>query len=276
MSGLSLDRYVSQGVTLLGDRRCPGGVTFSFTERTGGVSLPPLASLNLGLYSGDDPAAVAENRRRALVAMGVPEEHVGRLVSPHQVHGTHVCVVRSAEPEALEAAREEALAGCDAVVCMTAGVPVLLVYADCLPVVLAAPGAFAVAHSGWRGTIGRISALALDVLCAETGCVPEQVQAYIGPHITGEDYEVSPELLQQFVDEFGESVARPGTRLDLAAAVRIALVERGVPEEQVLDSGLSTMQDTSRFYSYRAEAGTCGRIGAMAYMAPTELEGGDA
>ena len=45
MSDLSLDRYVSQGVTLLGDRRRPGGVTFSFTERTGGVSLPPLASL---------------------------------------------------------------------------------------------------------------------------------------------------------------------------------------------------------------------------------------
>lgn len=269
MSDLSLDRYVSQGVTLLGDRRRPGGVTFSFTERTGGVSLPPLASLNLGLYSGDDPAAVAENRRRALVAMGVPEEHVGRLVSPHQVHGTHVCVVRSAEPEALEAVREEALAGCDAVVCTAAGVPVLLVYADCLPVVLCAPGAFAVVHSGWRGTIARISAKALAVLCEVSGVTPAEVNAYVGPHIAGEDYEVSPELLARFVDEFGAGVALPGTCLDLGVAVRDTLLAAGIAPDAIAAVGVSTAQATDRFFSYRSTGGRCGRHGALAYLPAT-------
>ena len=65
-----LTRYAASGVTLLGDLRRPGGVTLAFTERTGGVSKPPYASLNLGSRCGDDPEAVAENRRRTLAALG--------------------------------------------------------------------------------------------------------------------------------------------------------------------------------------------------------------
>ena len=194
MEAPSLSRYVESGVTLLGDTRRPNGVTFAFTERTGGVSSAPYASLNLGSHCGDDPACVAENRARALAALGA-SAIADRLVEPRQVHGDEVVVVDSASPAALEQARELAQAGADAIVCTAPGVPVLLCFADCVPIVLTAPGGFAVVHSGWRGTLARIGAKALSVLCERAGCVPADVTAYVGPHVSGNDYEVSPELL---------------------------------------------------------------------------------
>ena len=67
--------------------------------------------------------------------------------------------------------------------------------ADCVPVILVAPGGFAVAHSGWKGTIARISARATEALCQATGAKSSEVKAYIGPHIGGADCEV---LLSSF------------------------------------------------------------------------------
>jgi len=265
MTAPALTRITASGVTLLGDERRPGGVTLAFTERTGGVSMPPYASLNLGSRCGDDPAAVAENRRRALGALGA-ERLLANLVEPRQVHGSDVVVVRSSEPSALAAAREEAALGRDAVVCTCADVPVLLCFADCVPIVLVAGGGFAVVHSGWRGTIARIGAKALGVLCAETGARPQDALAYVGPHILGGDYEVSHELCGRFVDEFGDG-ARVGERnLDLAFCVDAALADAGVPRTSIAHAGVSTPRATERFYSYRAEAGTCGRHAALAFM----------
>ena len=108
----------------------------------------------------------------ALVSMGNAAigaaAWAGSLVAPHQVHGDHVVRVTSAEPEELLARRREAREGADAVVCTVPHVPALLCFADCVPVVVCAPGGFAVAHSGWRGTIARIGAKAARALMDET------------------------------------------------------------------------------------------------------------
>ncbi len=263
----SLTRFTSHGVTLLGDTARPGGVTFAFTERGGGVSQGPYASLNLGSRCGDDPAAVARNRELALAAIGA-EGIAANLVEPKQVHGSEVVVVRSSEEGELESARDQAQAGADAVVCTAAGVPVLLCFADCVPVVLCAPGAFAVVHSGWRGTLARISAKALGVLCEEAGCEPSDVYAYVGPHILGADYEVSEELLATFTSEFGTIVHAAATtsNLDLSAAIACALEQAGLPAQNLVDPHVSTATNLGRFYSYRAEGGICGRHAAIAYL----------
>jgi YfiH family protein len=253
-------------VTLLGDRNCPGGVTFAFTERTGGVSEGAYASLNLGGRCEDVPEHVLENRRRALAALGA-EDLLANLVEPKQVHGARVVRVCSNEPEALAQAKAEAQEGADAIVCTAKGVPVLLCFADCVPVVLVAPGAFAVAHSGWKGTIARISQAAVLALCEAAGCEPADVRAYVGPHIGVADYEVSEELLERFVRAFGEKVRGRGRTLDLGAAVMGTLLEAGVPEGQIACVEDSTAASTDRFYSYRAEAGHTGRHGAIAFMA---------
>ena len=260
-----LSRFVSHGVTLLGDQRHPGGVTLAFTERTGGGSAPPYASLNLGDRCGDDPHAVAENRFRAIRAVGAGDWEA-RLVNPHQVHGDHVILVSSEDEASIDAAKRAASAGADAVVCVAPHVPVLLCYADCVPVVLVVGGGFAVVHSGWRGTAARVSGKALDVLLSATGRQAGEALAYIGPHIAGPDYQVSHELLQRFVGEFGPEVDCGGDRLDLARAIEATLEARGVPSASILDCGVSTSRSLDRFYSYRAEGGTCGRHGAIAFM----------
>ena len=263
----SLTRYTSHGVTLLGDTNRPGGVTFAFTERTGGVSTGPYASLNLGSRCGDDVVAVARNRELAFAAIGAAGI-ADNLVEPRQVHGDEVVVVRGSDPAELARAREQAQAGADAVVCTAPGVPVLLCFADCVPVVLTAPGAFAVVHSGWRGTLARIGAKALGVLCDEASCSPADVFAYVGPHIAGEDYEVSEELLATFTSEFGRivHVAATASNLDLSAAIACALVQAGLPAHNLVDTCDSTATNLGRFYSYRAEGGICGRHAAIAYL----------
>ena len=253
-------------MTLLGDWGRPGGVTFAFTERWGGVSEGAYASLNLGDACGDDLEAVTQNRLRAMEALGAAD-CADRLVNPLQVHGDHVVVVRDAREDALDAVRAEARAGADAVVCLVPDVPVLLCYADCVPVVLTAPGAFAVVHSGWKGTMARIGGKALEILCAEAGCGPAEVRAYVGPHIGVEDYEVSDELLATFEEAFGPSVRGEGRTLDLGFAVAAALKEGGVSEDRITCACESTASTTDRFFSYRASGGTCGRIGALAFIA---------
>lgn len=151
----NVSRVDHDGVTLV--EGATSDVRFAFTERTGGVSEDAYSSLNLGSHVGDDPFAVQENRRRALEAMGATEcEH--NLLVPNQVHGDHIVTVTSNGADDLEAVREQIAEGCDAIVCTAHDVPVLLCFADCVPVVLVAPGGFAVVHSGWKGTIARISA----------------------------------------------------------------------------------------------------------------------
>lgn len=261
----SLERYQSGEVTLLSDARVAGGVTFAFTERTGGVSEAPYASLNLGDACGDDPGRVAENRRRALGAIGA-DGLADRLVTPRQVHGDKVVRVASGDDGAVRAAAREAREGADAVVCTAECVPVLLCFADCVPVVLVCPGGFAVVHSGWRGTMARIVAKAARALAEQAGADAGEIRAYVGPHVLARDYEVSEELAARFAAEFGPDVIVGERNLDLSAALAATLAEAGVGEGAVAWCEDSTASTTPRFFSYRAEEGTCGRHGALAVM----------
>ena len=261
----SLERYQSGEVTLLSDARVAGGVTFAFTERTGGVSEAPYASLNLGDACGDDPGRVAENRRRALGAIGA-DGLADRLVTPRQVHGDKVVRVASGDDGAVRAAAREAREGADAVVCTAECVPVLLCFADCVPVVLICPGGFAVVHSGWRGTMARIVAKAARALAEQAGADAGEIRAYVGPHVLARDYEVSAELAARFAAEFGPGVIVGERNLDLSAALAATLAEAGVGEGSVAWCEDSTASTTPRFFSYRAEGGVCGRHGALAVM----------
>ena len=258
-----LARIECSGVHIVG---CvEGAITFGFTERTGGASASPYASLNLGTHVGDNPHAVAENRRRVLQAIGA-SSCAENLLVPNQVHGDHVAVVRSAAPSALEAVRAEIAEGADAIVCTVPDVPVMLCFADCVPVILTAPGGFAVVHSGWKGTYAGIAGTAARVLAQEASCAPSELCAYIGPHILGDEYEVSPELIDRFDARFENAHPRGSRLLDLSRCIVQALVEAGVPEASVVDTGLSTIRQNDRFFSYRAEGGTCGRHAAVAIM----------
>ena len=230
-----VSRVDHDGVTLV--EGTTSNVRFAFTERTGGVSEEPYSSLNLGSHVGDDPFSVQENRRRALDAMGAAEcEH--NLLVPNQVHGDRIVTVTSNGADDLEIIREQIAEGCDGIVCTAREVPVLLCFADCVPVVLVVPGGFAVVHSGWKGTIAHISAKACQ----------------------------AQELMDRFAAEFACIDASASRMLDLSAAIREALEGIGVATANIVDTELSTVRQNDRFFSYRNEGGTCGRHAAIGVM----------
>ena len=219
-----------------------------FTTRAGGVSEGPFAGLNLGGSTGDDVAAVRENRRRLLDALGFDPD---ALATVGQVHGTDVATV--AAPRHTPAH--------DGLVTDRRGLLLGVVVADCGAVLLAdaEAGVVGACHAGWRGTVGGIPAATVEAM-RRLGAEPTRLRAYVGPCIGPEDFEVGPEVAARFA---AAHVLHPPEKakphVDLAGAIAAQLREAGVPEAQIETEACSTF-DTARFYSYRAEGGTTGRM----------------
>lgn len=249
--------------------RARDGIVVAFTERTGGSSAGPYASLNLAGHVGDDPAAVDDNRSALLAALGIGDMRE-RLTVPEQVHGTAVLEVVGASVGmgAHAGARANAappVPGTDALLTAEADVPLMLCFADCVPVVVVATApvrAVAVVHAGWRGALGRLPGKAAERLAARAGCATSDLLAFVGPHIGPCHYAVDAGLLARFVGEFGDGVACDG-RFDLGAAVAGSLADMGLPPAAVESLGACTAERTGAFFSYRAE-GLTGRHGALA------------
>lgn len=267
----TLERVETGGVAVWTDPVLhESGVVVAFTERSSGVSAPPFESLNLATHVGDVPGAVDENRLRALAAVGL-ESLRAMLVTAEQVHGARVVTVGSADAGRGAFADSGAgpIEGVDALVTTVIGVPLMLCFADCVPVVLVAPGAgVAVVHAGWRGALAGIAGASALALAAGSAVPPGRISAYIGPHIGACHYQVGEEIMSHFVNTFG-TVARAGSGgLDLGFVVAASLRSAGVDPCNIASLGDCTAETTDRFFSHRAEAGLTGRHGALACILP--------
>jgi polyphenol oxidase len=219
------------------------GASVLFSSRRGGVSDGPFASLNLGRLTQDSDVAVDENRARLASAVGIPRE---RFLYGRQVH--EATVRRATEPPGPD--RPHAAEDGQATALTDAAA--LVFVADCLPVLLAAEGAVAALHGGWRGLAAGIlgeGVRALRELGAEG-----PVSAAIGPGAGGCCYEVGEEAHAAFAGYD----ARVGERnLDLKAVARAQLEAEGVA---VADTELCTMgADPGLFFSHRRDQGVTGR-----------------
>lgn len=224
-----------------------GGTVHGFFGRDGGVSVGPWASLNMSLSTGDDPARVLENRRRAAAALGAAGE---ALVIARQVHGT-TCVVAE-QPWGPDAAPEA-----DAIVSAVPGIVLGVTSADCAPVLLADPdaGVIGAAHAGWRGALDGILDSVVGTMTA-LGADPARTVAVVGPCIARASYEVGSEFRERFLAEDPASEAffieprrggRP--RFDLEGYVTARLARTGIGRIQAL--GIDTCADPARFFSFR-------------------------
>jgi len=231
----------------------PGGRVL-FTTRRGGVSQAPYDTLNLGLLTDDEPAAVSENRERLAALTGVPRE---RTLRGLQVHGGDVRRVREL-PDAA-AAPEDA----DGQATALAGIAAVVLTADCLPVALVAPGAVAMVHAGWRG-------LAAGVLAEGVAAVRElgaqgEVRAVIGPGAGPCCYETGPEVHAAF-EPYGPA-ARNGDNADLKHVARRQLECAAVSD--VHDVSLCTMcAAEGLFFSHRRDGGVTGRQAGVVWRVP--------
>ena len=226
------------------------GAAFAFTTREGGVSRPPFDSLNLGVHVGDDPDAVAENRRRVAEAAGVRD-----LVVATQVHGRDVAEVTGPwdgdPPEA------------DALVTRSRDVALGVLVADCTPVLLAAPaeGVVGVAHAGRKGMAAGV-ALALVEAMRDLGA--RTLVGRIGPSVCPRCYEVPLALREEVAEAHpvARSVTRHGTpSLDVAGAV----LEQLAPHCWALEQVDGCTAERPDLFSYRRD-GTTGRSAGLVWL----------
>lgn len=238
------------------------GVIAGFTDRHGGVSAPPYATLNLALHVGDDPARVAENRRRAAAAFGVRYES---LAGAEQVHGDAIGVVGPPP------ASGTAVGKYDALVTATPGTTLVVFTADCLPVLLADPKrrVIAAVHGGRRSTLLGLVPKTVACLRERFGTNPRDLVVALGPAARGCCYEVGEveraELAAFRPGDWREYAAPSGHAghwlLDLTGLTRALLAAAGVPAAAVAVYGGCAITDPD-YFSHRRE-GVTGRMGAF-------------
>ncbi|MDR7361277.1 peptidoglycan editing factor PgeF [Nocardioides marmoribigeumensis] len=233
-----------------------GPVGAAFTDRAGGVSTGPFASLNLAVRTDDDPAAVAENRRRAVAALtGSPQTPVALM---RQVHGDTVVTVSGPTTEPPEA---------DALVTAERGLVLVVQVADCVPVLLADPasGLVGAAHAGRNGLALGVVPRAVERL-HELGA--GRLTAWVGPHVCGGCYEVPAALRDEVAERVPSSYADTtwGTpSIDVGRGVRTQLAEAGVDDVRLVER--CTREDPD-LYSYRRDGALSGRLAGLVWVQP--------
>ncbi|WHS59513.1 peptidoglycan editing factor PgeF [Pseudomonas sp. G2-4] len=235
---------------LIPDWPTPGRVKACVTTRGGGVSLAPFDSLNLGDHVGDDPAAVAENRRRLT-------DHFA--ITPAWLQQVHGIAVVEADPAQVATA--------DASWTATPGIACAAMTADCLPVLFCnrAGTRVAAAHAGWRGLANGVLEATLDSLAVPA----DEILAWLGPAIGPQAFEVGPEVREAFIAQLPQAAQafvpshNAGKFLaDIYALARLRLSARGVTA--VYGGGLCTVTDP-RFFSYRRNPRT-GRFASLIWL----------
>jgi YfiH family protein len=249
----------------------PAGVQAVCTERAGGHSRGPWEGLNLGDHVGDDPLAVAANRRWLAQSLGV------RPVFLKQVHGLSVCRLLAQTPDGTVA---------DACWTDVPGLACTVMVADCLPVLLASADgrSVAAAHAGWRGLAGHDGQGILEALCAQWPAAHDRADraamtVWLGPCIGPQHFEVGQEVRQAFVaaDEGATVCFRPGVPAadgaqrhwaDLPALARRRLQRLGFERVTGNDGGPAwcTVSQSSRFFSHRRDTARLGGSGRMAAL----------
>lgn len=235
------------------DWPAPANVRAAMTTRTGGDSTGAFASFNLATHVGDDPVAVAENRRRLRDTLDLPAE-------PHwleQVHGADVAVVpgRPQRPA-------------DGAVTFDRGAVCAVMAADCLPVFLASRegDCAGLAHAGWRG----LAAGVVEAVIAKLDCDPQSLVAWLGPSIGPEAFEVGAEVRAAITagDPGAAAHFRDGRAghyfADLPALARRRLALAGVTD--VHGGHHCTHSEPARFFSHRRD-GRTGRMAALLWLA---------
>ena len=240
-----------------------GAVKHGFSTKLGGVSTGSCATMNISTTRGDDPEAVAENRRRIGAAIGVRPED---MTYTHQTHATNVAVVRAED-------RGRRFLETDGLVTNVPGICLVTFYADCVPLFLVDPvkKAIGLSHSGWRGTVGKMGKVTVQAMMREYGSRPEDIVAAIGPSICQDCYEVSEDVIDRFRDSFNEAVwpklfyrkENGKYQLDLWRANEEVFLEAGIRRENLAVTNLCTHCNQEVLFSHRATGEKRGNLSAF-------------
>lgn len=242
-------------------------IRHGFSTRVGGISKGTYNSLNLGLKTGDDKNNVKKNIKNFALAVGV---NYKKLVISDQVHGDVIKVIND-EDKGKGYLKERDYRGVDGLITNVIDIPLMTIFADCVPIFFVDPikKAIGVSHAGWKGTKLKIGQKTVRTMMDKYNSNPSELIAIIGPSIGKCCYEVDDVVVEQFNKDFIDTSTfifqnRVGKyQLDLREANRVALKGIGMLNQNIVISSLCTSCNLGLFYSYRKEKGNTGRMGAI-------------
>lgn len=237
------------------------------STRLGGVSSQPFTSLNLGLHTGDEERQVLANRQLFCQSLGVVPDNI---VTAEQIHTDKVLVVTKEHIGKGAKKYSEAIKATDALITNVPNIPLMLFFADCVPVLIVDPiqKVIGIAHAGWKGTVANIAQKTVLAMQTQFGTKPEQCLVGIAPSIGPCCYEVDDLVINRLKGQFEnweQSVRQSDDKwyLDLWQANRLQLEQIGVQGQNIIVSKVCTACNKELFFSYRAENGCTGRMGAV-------------
>lgn len=246
-----------------------GIVTHGFSTRIGGVSEGVCSTMNLSFARGDKEEAVRENFRRMAHALGVEP---GDMVCSKQTHTTNVRVVTE-EDRGKGITKSLDYTDVDGLITNVPGLCLATFYADCVPLFFVDPvhRAIGLSHSGWRGTVGKIGKVTVEMMQKEYGTNPKDVIAAVGPSICQDCYEVSEDVIEQFRENFDKKdweklfyrKENGKYQLNLWNANEIVFAEAGIQKEHMAITNLCTCCNPDVLFSHRASQGKRGNSGAF-------------
>lgn len=237
-----------------------------FSTRIGGVSGREFSTMNFSTDRGDKRENVLENFRRMAEVLGCRVED---MAASHQTHTTNIRRMTAADRgKGILIPRD--YSDVDGMVTDEAGLVLVTFYADCVPLYFVDPvhRAIGLAHSGWRGTAGRMGERMVEAMAEEFGTRPEELYAAIGPSICRDCYEVSEDVASEFVHMLGEETAVPTGvpgkyQLDLWLANELILRQAGLRPEHIAVTDICTCHNSQYLFSHRASAGKRGSLAAF-------------
>lgn len=265
------DECISAGVPFL---KYPilekeGLVEHGISTRLGGVSEGFLGSMNLSYTRGDDPAHVDENYRRIAAAIGVKPEH---MVCTHQTHTTNVRIV-TREDAGKGVTREKDYTDVDGLITNVPGICLVTFYADCVPLYFVDPvkKAIGLSHSGWRGTVGKIGKVTVELMQKTYGSDPKDILAAIGPSICQDCYEVSEDVIVKFQKSFEEKYwpelfyqkENGKYQLNLWKANELVFEEAGILKKHIAVTNVCTHCNPDILFSHRTTGNKRGNLSAF-------------
>lgn len=234
-----------------------------FTDRSGGHSAAPFATLNIATHVGDDLASVTANRAEVARRVGVPADRLVVLAS------------RAGGPVGrVDAETPGEMTEVEALVTTVPGMALAVSAADCVPVLLAedTSGVIAAAHAGRRGVDARIVSDTVEAM-RRLGSTPERITAWLGPAICGRCYEVGDDvaaITTAIAPQARSQTSWGTTALDLPRAVHAELVAAGITAVQTSDR--CTYEDPQLF-SYRRDGRTGRQASVIVIDEPTGDDG---
>ncbi|MBK7213696.1 MAG: peptidoglycan editing factor PgeF [Bacteroidales bacterium] len=234
--------------------------------RRGGISAGKYSSLNLGLHTGDEKSNILKNRELLANAMGLPADD---FVFAGQVHGEEIAIIGEAERGSGVWEADSCIHETDAMITNQAGICLMVLVADCVPVMLFDPKKRVIAaiHAGRKGTEALIVLKTIERMKLKYGCSAKDILAGIGPSIGPCCYEVDDAVAGQFrqsLEQFEGLVLRQQEghkpHLDLWKANLLQLLDCGILPENIETAGICTQCNEQDYFSYRAGKGMTGRF----------------